>query len=529
MDAEGKYCIPVRDLPMPVVRYDARGQCHYMNHAARMMMRAASDCGCVPELEARLLLPQALQQYFDAISEVAATGVTRELELTFDRLPEAQREHYLVQLVSAPAPDDAGGVLAFYFDVTACKRAEAKLRERESFLESLLDTIPIPVFSKDRAGRYLHLNRAFQEFLGVPREHFVGKTVFETSPHELAQTYFEMDEALFRKGGVQHYEFKVRSAQKGVREVEFSKAVFHDNQGRQAGLIGAILDVTERKRAEAGQREQFRQILRLNRGLEAQALELSDARARLMNVLDTIPDIVWLKGTDGIFLLCNHSFEQFAGKSKAEVIGKTDQDIFNAELADFFRERDKAAIEARQVCVRDEWVVAPCTREQTLLETRLLPVFNADGMMAGVLGVARDITERRRFEERLARREHEFRTLVENSPDTVARYGRDFRRIYVNPVFASLSVGGADALLGKAPSEFPGGSGTVLYEKQIGEVFATASNREFELTRSIWTAGNSTRCSSNRLVALETLASGVHRAHVTDDGEFLLQAMTRKR
>lgn len=483
MDAESQYSEPVSNLPMPVIRYDAQGQQRYANSAALAMMRDTSGSACATNAEARMFSPQALQQYLDTVREVATTGVARELELTFDGLPHMHGEHYLVQFVSYPASEAAPGVLAIYFNITARKRAEAKLRERESFLESLLDTIPIPVFSKDREGRYLHLNRAFEEFLGVPKERFIGKTVFETSPHELAQTYFAKDEELFAKGGIQRYEFKVQNAKKQVRDVEFSKAVFHDDEGHQAGLIGAILDITERKRAESEQRAQYERILQLNERLEYKARELSGARTQLMTVLHTIPDLVWLKSTAGVFLICNQSFERFVGKSKAEILGGTDFDIFDAELADYFRERDKAAIDAMHVCVSDEWVVAPPTSERTLLETRRLPVFDAEGMVAGVLCVARDMTERRRFDERLARREREFRTLVENSPDTVARYGRDCRRLYVNPTFASLAIGGAQALLGRTPAEYPGGPGSVLYEQQLREVFATASDREFEL---IW-------------------------------------------
>ena len=166
MDAGSDYCIPVGDLPMPVIRYDAQGQRRYMNRAARAMMNAATG---VSNVEAGVLLPQALQKYLDAIHEVASTGIAREIELTFDALPEAQRKHYLVQFVSEPVQNGAAGVLAIYFDITARKQAEAKLREREAFLESLLDTVPIPVFSKDREGRYLHLNRAFEEFLGIAK------------------------------------------------------------------------------------------------------------------------------------------------------------------------------------------------------------------------------------------------------------------------------------------------------------------------------------------------------------------------
>ncbi|MGV2289238.1 EAL domain-containing protein [Trinickia sp. YCB016] len=331
---------------MPVIRYDAGGQRRYLNRAALAMMSAASAGTPVLLTEAEFMPPEMHELYVDAIREVAATGVARELEVAFDRV-SAERQHYFVQFVPDPVRDGDPGVLAICFDITRRKRAEAKLLERESFLESLLDTIPIPVFSKDRQGRYLHLNRAFEEFLGVPKQQFVGKSVFETSPPELAKTYFAMDEALFESEGIQRYEFKVRNAQKAVRDVEFSKAVFHDGEGRQAGLIGAILDITERKRAEADQREQYEKILELNKRLEERA--------------------------------------------------------------------------------------------------------------------------------------REFRTLVEHSPDTVARYGRDYRRIYVNPTFASLADGGAAALLGKRPSEYPGGPNTVLYEQQLEEVFTTAGDREFEL------------------------------------------------
>jgi diguanylate cyclase (GGDEF)-like protein len=106
-------------------------------------------------------------------------------------------------------------------------------------------------------------------------------------------------------------------------------------------------------------------------------------------------------------------------------------------------------------------------------------------------GLIFDITERKRIEAALAEREHEFRTLIENSPDTVARYGRDLRRLYVNPVLAALQDGGAQALLGKTPSECPGGPYATLYEQNLAEVFASEKEREFEY---VWTDRNGREC-----------------------------------
>jgi diguanylate cyclase (GGDEF)-like protein/PAS domain S-box-containing protein len=353
-DTDDEYRMPVGDLQIAVFRYDARGRRRYMNQAARAMLTVASDSAEVAYAEADLLSPATLDAYRAAIREVAATATAREIDLSFDGLPEAQRRHYRVQLSIDPRQSGEAGVLALCFDVSAHKHAEAQLRERESFLESLLDTIPIPVFSKNRQGQYLHINKAFQEFLGITKDQFVGKTVFEVNPPELARTYFAQDEALFASGEIQRYEFKARNAQQEDREVEFTKAVFHDAQGRLAGIIGAILDITDRSRAQAELRAQYEKILELNGSLEVTARELSQ-------------------------------------------------------------------------------------------------------------------------------REREFRTLVEHSPDTVARYDRDTRRLYVNPTFAALSGRGLETMLGKKPSEFPGGTDAVQYEHEIGQVFATGADRQFEL------------------------------------------------
>ena len=129
----------------------------------------------------------------------------------------------------------------------------------------------------------------------------------------------------------------------------------------------------------------------------------------------------------------------------------------------------------------------PDTGERALLEMRKVPVSDMNGKLTGVLTVARDITERRHFEEALAVREREFRTLVENSPDTIARYGRDLRRLYVNPTFTSLGEDKKTTWVGGRPSEYPGGARAILYEQQLKEVFENGKELEFELE---WALGN---------------------------------------
>ncbi len=209
--------------------------------------------------------------------------------------------------------------------------------------------------------------------------------------------------------------------------------------------------------------------------------EMAETRSRLKGVLHAIPDLIWLKDVEGAYQLCNPAFERFFGASEAEILGKTDHDFVAADLADFFRRKDMEAIEAGAMRVNEEWVTYADDGRRGLLETRKVPVLNAEGQVTGVLGVARDITERRRMETALAHREHEYRTLVENTADTVARYGPDMRRLYVNPAFARLVEGGAQALLGKTPSEIPGGANARIYEEKLADVLRQGSDAEFEL------------------------------------------------
>ena len=135
-------------------------------------------------------------------------------------------------------------------EVEERKQAEVQLGEQRDFLNTLLETIPNPVFYKDVRGRYSGCNRAFEDFIGKPRLDIVGKTVYNIGPKEIADKYYEMDLALFEKPGKQHYEWQIKRADGALRDVIFDKATIKDSIGNVVGLVGVISDITERKRIE---------------------------------------------------------------------------------------------------------------------------------------------------------------------------------------------------------------------------------------------------------------------------------------
>ncbi|MFZ3044499.1 MAG: PAS domain S-box protein [Desulfatirhabdiaceae bacterium] len=140
--------------------------------------------------------------------------------------------------------------LNFLFDITERQLAADALLKSEATLNLLLETIPIPVFYKDKEGRYLGFNKAFENFFMKSKEQLIGKSVFDISPFELAKVYHAKDVELFEKPGVQIYDSQVQDAHGVLHNVIFHKASLIDAKGSVTGLVGAILDITERKQAE---------------------------------------------------------------------------------------------------------------------------------------------------------------------------------------------------------------------------------------------------------------------------------------
>ncbi len=148
------------------------------------------------------------------------------------------------------------------------REGERRLKQQADFLQLLMDTMPYPIFYKDRQGRYLGCNRAFENFYGISRVKITGKTVFEIAPKELANVYHEADNDLFIHPGTQSYETSVKTRNGEPRDVLFHKATYEGSDGSPAGLIGAVVDITERKRTEK-ERQKLQEQLAQARKMES--------------------------------------------------------------------------------------------------------------------------------------------------------------------------------------------------------------------------------------------------------------------
>ncbi len=145
------------------------------------------------------------------------------------------------------------------------KRAEQSFQEQATFWQRLIDNIPSPIFYKDIQGVYRGCNTAFEQYLGKPKDQIMGTSVYDMAPKDLADKYHAMDVVLFEKPGTQVYDSKVVYADGTRHDVIFNKATLFALDGSVGGLVGVMVDITERKQAETKMQEALQELERLYR------------------------------------------------------------------------------------------------------------------------------------------------------------------------------------------------------------------------------------------------------------------------
>lgn len=147
--------------------------------------------------------------------------------------------------------------------------------------------------------------------------------------------------------------------------------------------------------------EEEKQLKEQNKLLIAANEKAIENELQTIVIGDTIPDLVWLKDVEGKYVRCNARFEQFFGATKSEIVGKTDYDFVDKELADFFRLNDKIAMEAGKPSTNEEEITFASDGHTEFLETIKTPLYNQNNEIIGVLGVGRNITKTKEYERNL--------------------------------------------------------------------------------------------------------------------------------
>src|SRR5438045_1511006 len=284
-------------------------------------------------------------------------------------------------------------------------RGEAQAATPLDAAFKLVDSLPVPVFFKSRDGRYLGVNRAWEEFFGLKGDSFIGKQVADLYPQDpaIAERHAAMDRQLYAQPGRQNYEIKVRAANGELRDAIYYKATYTDARGEVAGLIGAIVDITARTKAEAALREN---------------------EERWRAIVNSANEGILVYDRDLKVVAGNQAAERIIGLPLAEIIG-----------ASGFTSLLPCVREDGSPLLPEDRPTRATVRAGKPLTDRIIGIKRPDGSMTwlsvntgilrrpgesdyyGVVSTLGDITVQRKAEAALRESEARFRSLTELSSD----------------------------------------------------------------------------------------------------------------
>ena len=333
----------------------------------------------------------------DVASTMAAWRACIQLGGSWDRehrIRGVDGKYHPVLARGVPVRDENGQIefwAGINLDISRMKRFEEQLRESERRLQAVIDNAGAMIYVKDRRGRYVLVNRRFEDAFQVTRNEVFGKTDFHLFPQELAESFAANDRRVLESGQPLEVE-EVASLTTGSRSYISVKFPLRHADGEIYAVCGISTDITARKQMESA---------------------LRDSEERFRRIVETANEGIWLLGPMGETTFANHRM--------AEILGCKSGDMAGTRLQDYVFEEDLPAAElllqrnlqgyADQIDFRfrrldgAEVLVLGCTS----------PVENESGHVVGALGMFSDITDRRRAEDALKeadRRKDEFLAML---------------------------------------------------------------------------------------------------------------------
>ena len=308
--------------------------------------------------------------------EQTGTGAISCLEVTCS----AKTGTVSLILTIVPIVDSSGSTIQLNVlgrDISEQKKIERKLR----FIQFAFDTTIDQALWTQKDGRFFYVNEASCQALGYSEAELLQMTVPEINPH-ISPAEFARLWQIWHKEGKSRFETEHITKDGRIFPVEVrTNTVVFDGEEY---ICAFATDISERKQMEKALRKNERM---------------------LRTLFQSLPDLIWLKDPDGVYITCNHKFEQFCGHKEEELVGKTDYDIVDKEQADAFRRYDQAAIAKGAPSYNEEWVTFASSGEKALVEVVKTPMYDNQGQLIGVLGVSRDITQKHLNEKERAKLE----------------------------------------------------------------------------------------------------------------------------
>ena len=317
-------------------------------------------------------------------------------------------------------------------DFTDSKEDRESSNENGLQYRHLFETMPLGVVYQDADGMILSANPAAEKILGLSLKQMQGKTSLNPSWKMIREDRSVVSE--------EEHPAMV-SLRTGRKTGPVVRGLFHPHKNTYVWLRITVVPLFQQ-----GEDKPF-QVYATFEDVSERIETDKEFRhqSNLINLLlDTIPDFLFYKDLNGVYLGCNKEFAMHLGLNKEDIIGKTDYDLYDAETAAFNIKNDRITLEKGEFYYNEDRVTYP-DGSFLLVETIKVPYRGPEDEIVGVLGICRDITERKKTEEALRESEEKYRLITENMSDIVWIMGLDLKRTYV-----SSSV---KAVLGFTPEE----------------------------------------------------------------------------
>jgi PAS domain S-box-containing protein len=377
------------------------------------------------------------------------------------------------------------GFIGLGRDITERKLAEEALARERFLLRTLIDNLPDAIYAKDTAGRKTMANPADLKNLRCKTEaDAIGKSDFDLFPPDIAEKFWAADQKVIQGQPVIDQEEYFLNDEGEKRWLLTSKLPLRDQNGKITGLVGISRDITDRKQAEEDLRRAYDE---LEKRVAERTAEISQERLLLRTLIDNLPDAIYAKDAAGRKILANPAdLKNLRCKTEAEAIGKTDFDLFPQDIAEKFHADDQKVIQGQPVINREEYFLNEAGEKRWLMTSKL-PLRDQNGKIVGLVGIGRDITERKQAEQTIANERALLRSLVDHLP--VAVYLKDLagRKTLANPM--ELSYAGATSeveVLGKMDSDLFPPEVAAAYRADDQKVLDTGQpviNREGSFTK----------------------------------------------
>ena len=350
------------------------------------------------------------------------------------------------------------------FDASFELQAIEKLLEEKSsteisqhyFLGMIINSFTDPLFVKDRQHRYVLINAAESNFTGRKHEEMIGKTSNDFFPKEQADILWEKDEEVFAKGRENVNEEFVTDGRGIVRTMLTKKTLYVDKAGNQF-LVGIARDITESKKIEEQLKrahdELEKRVLERTTDLEKANQASTDTRDYLDKIINSIGDPIHVKDRQHRVILVNDAACKLFGRSREEILGRTAYELFpSREMAEISWHKDEVVFTTGEENVNEETNTYAPGMTCTVLVKKTLYMDKSGNKF--LVGVTRDITDRKRTEEALSGSEQRLMDIIDFLPDATLVIDREGKVVAWNKAIETMTGILSKDMIGKGDYEY---------------------------------------------------------------------------